>query len=124
MSDFVFDGCWIYCTARAIDIQAFYTIHNNTYVAFNNCHITSDGLTDPYVAYVHVRQNGIVFNGCKINGVMYWDDASKVGVVTNCQWGDQTTTKPRIIKYGTGYVRQSLNMFKQDGRLVVTLGTR
>ena len=123
MSDFVFDGCWIYCTARAIDIQAFYTIHNNTYVAFNNCHITSDGLTDPYVAYVHVRQNGIVFNGCKINGVMYWDDASS-GVVTNCQWGDQTTTKPRIIKYGTGYVRQSLNMFKQDGRLVVTLGTR
>ncbi|MEC1520726.1 glycosyl hydrolase family 28-related protein [Neobacillus niacini] len=122
MSDVVFDGCWIYCTARAIDIQAMFTIYNNTYVAFNNCQISSDGVTDPYVAYVHVRQNGIVFNGCKINGVMFWDEGSS-GVVTNCQWSDQTTSKPRIIKYGTGYVRQSLNMFKHDGRLVATLGT-
>ncbi|TWD96486.1 pectate lyase-like protein [Neobacillus bataviensis] len=123
LSDFVFDGCYIYCTSRAIDIQAIYTIRNNTSVAFNHCNINSDGLTDPYVAYVHVKQNGIVFNGCKINGVMYWDDGSS-GLVTNCQWGDDPTTQPRIIKCGTGYVRQSLNMFKQDGTLVVTRGTR
>jgi len=54
---------------------------------------------------------------------MYWEDGSS-GLVTNCQWGDDPTTQPRIIKYGTGYVRQSLNMFKQDGTLVVTRGTR
>jgi len=123
MSDFVFDGCWIYCEARAIDIQAFSTTQNNTYVAFNHCHILSDGVTDPYVVYIHVRQNGIVFNGCKINGVMRWDDASS-GIVTNCQWGDNPTTSPRIIKRGSGIVRQSLNMFKRDGTLIVTTGTR
>ncbi|WP_284036565.1 glycosyl hydrolase family 28-related protein [Neobacillus sp. 114] len=123
MSDFVFDGCWIYCTARAIDIQGIFTTQNNTYVSFDNCHILSDGVTDPYVVYVHVRQNGIVFNGCKINGVMFWDNASS-GVVTNCQWGDNPTTQPRIIKMGTGVVRQLLNMFKQEGTLIVTSGTR
>jgi hypothetical protein len=123
MSDFVFDGCWIYCKARAIDIQAIYTTNNNTYVAFNNCNILCDGVTDPYVVYVHVRQTGIVFNCCNINGVMYWDDGTS-GIVTNCQWGDPTTTRPRIIKYGTGNVRHFLNMFKRDGTLIVTSGTK
>lgn len=123
MSDFVFDGCWIYCKARAIDIQAIYTIQNNTYVTFNDCNILSDGVTDPYVIYVHVRQNGIVFNSCMINGVMYWDDGTS-GLVTNCQWGGAPTTEARIIKKGSGIVRQSLNMFKQNGTLIATSGTR
>ncbi|MGJ7911079.1 glycosyl hydrolase family 28-related protein [Neobacillus sp. LXY-1] len=122
MSDFVFDGCWIYSKTRAIDIQAFFTTKNNTYVAFHNCNIFSDGVADPYVVFVHVRQNGIVFNGCKIKGAMYWDDGTS-GVVTNCLWGDPPTSRARIIKYGSGMVRQSLNMFKHDGTLIVTSGT-
>jgi hypothetical protein len=64
-----------------------------------------------------------VFNSCMINGVMYWDDGTS-GLVTNCQWGGAPTTKARIIKKGTGIVRQSLNMFKQNGTLIVTSGTK
>lgn len=115
LSDVQFDHCWIYCSSRAIDLQAYSTSANGTFVNFTGCNISQGSDSpDPYLVYIHIRQNGINFEGCKFNGVVYWDDAA-CGNMENNFWDGTPDTATRIQKHGTGYMNQSRNVFKQDG---------
>jgi hypothetical protein len=119
-SDVTFESCWLYSDGRVIDISGISTIDNGTFVVFSHCNLVTGG-SDPenYTVKVNVRQNGVIFDGCKVQGRIYYDDAAS-GIVKNCIWGDTVTVDPRIIKNATGNLIMSDNMFKTDGSLVPT----
>jgi hypothetical protein len=120
MSDVTFDNCWLYCDGRVVDISAMSTTDNGTYVAFSHCNFVTGGTdAEGYTVKVNVRQNGIVIDGCKVQGVIYFDDAAS-GIVKNNIWGDAVTTNPRVIKHATGRVIMTDNTFKIDGTDIVT----
>jgi hypothetical protein len=120
MSDVIFDSCWMYCDGRVVDISAMSTTDNGTFVVLKNCNFVTGGTdAEGYTVKVNVRQNGIIIDGCKVQGRIYFDDAAS-GIVKNNIWGDAVTTDPRVIKHATGRVIMADNTFKIDGTDVVT----